>query len=136
MYYWSNSPVPTNQKETGTDTQQRLVHKELSNNTAYAVATTSYALLSYLLNNEPAAEIDAIQGFLQQQRDSLNGFASTEVRSYLYANHTLYTFSCLYDGTAVRSGAGTPQVPCTAVRSGTEIGLLSSFDSAFSMVCH
>jgi len=36
--------------------------------------------------------------------------------------------SCLHDKTAVRSGAGTPQVPCTAVRSGAEIGLLSLFD--------
>jgi len=36
--------------------------------------------------------------------------------------------------TAVRSDAGTPQVPCTAVRSGTVIGLLSSFDSVFARV--
>ena len=33
--------------------------------------------------------------------------------------------------TAVRSGAGTPQVPRTAVRSGAEIGLLSLSDTAF-----
>ena len=42
------------------------------------------------------------------------------------ASFTSGSFSSyLCDRAAVRSGAGTPQVPCTAVRSGADIGLRS-----------
>lgn len=81
MMYWSNSNVPAIEKETGTDTQVRLLSKQLMNNTAYTVSTTSYALLTHLLQNYPVSDINRIQKFLQQLRDTPGGMSGCLVRN-------------------------------------------------------
>jgi len=79
--YWSTQPIePIVEGSTGQDTVVRLQTKQYSNVTSYAVAATSYALLSHMDNTSDADTVlKPIQKFLQEQHMWIGGFSSTQV---------------------------------------------------------
>lgn len=48
-------------------------------NDAYAVQTTAYALLSYIKQNEPDIRTNSLMRWLNTMRNTIGGFASTQV---------------------------------------------------------
>lgn len=78
--YWSNKKIkPIEVKSVTQDTNLRIYARKGSSVGAYAVTASSYALLAYLDNSEPMADMDSIQRFLQEQRLGIGAFYSTQV---------------------------------------------------------
>lgn len=77
--YWSNGRILPLHREASTDAREVLFYKNYSQYTSYAVAATSYAMLTYLSQGYlyTSTEMDNAQRFLQDQHMTIGGFAST-----------------------------------------------------------
>lgn len=82
MTYWSSKAIkPIEIVTPSQDTNLIIRHRGGSSVGAYAVTASSYALMAYMANSEPVADLESIQRFLQEQRIGIGVFYSTQVRT-------------------------------------------------------
>ena len=96
--YWANKPIPQNPTKNVVNVPfmwPRIIYP----NEAYAVQSTSYALMVYLNNNYLSDSVP-IMKWLQTMRNSIGGFGGTRVsfRNALYFECDLKTQRFRFSG--------------------------------------
>jgi hypothetical protein len=76
--YFADQKVPENPSDILNNVRYLHPRQELMND-AYATQSTAYALMALINNNQPKDFRDSLMAWLNTMRNSIGGFASTQV---------------------------------------------------------